>query len=122
MKKLLALFGLILTVATVSAPAVSAIDLFENCKSDNADQCKLVKEDKLGGNNSQIWTIVSFALGILGGIALIVIIIAGFQYTISQGDSGKVAAAKNTILYAVVALVVAMFAGVIVLFVTGFFS
>lgn len=123
MKKFLAVIGLVVTMAFVAAPAASAVDLFKNCKSDNTDQCKLVKEDNLKtGSGSQIWTIVSFALGILGGIAIIVIVIGGFMYATSAGDSGKLTAAKNTILYAVVGLVVAIFAGAIVMFVTGFFK
>ena len=45
------------------------------------------------------------------------IIIAGFRYVISQGDSGAVTSAKNTILYAVIGLIVAIFAWAIVDFV-----
>lgn len=98
------------------APAAGALDI--PCQSDNAKQCEILKGGDLTKN---IWGIVSFALGILGGIAIIVIIVAGLMYTISSGDSGKVAAAKNTIIYAVVGLVVAMLAVVIISFVNGFF-
>lgn len=48
---------------------------------------------------------VYFWVGIL---AVIMIISGGVQYTISQGDPGKVARAKQTILYAIIGLVVAL--------------
>jgi hypothetical protein len=45
------------------------------------------------------------------------IIYGGIQYVISVGDSGKVAKAKNTIIYAVVGLIVAILSYAIVNFV-----
>jgi biopolymer transport protein ExbB/TolQ len=48
---------------------------------------------------------------------VIVIIVAGIRYTTSGGNSNSVAAAKNTLLYAVIGLVVAVFAYAIVNFV-----
>ena len=48
---------------------------------------------------------------------MIVLIIGGIRYVISSGDSGQVQSAKNTILYAVVGLVVVIMAYAIVNFV-----
>jgi hypothetical protein len=42
------------------------------------------------------------------------IIVGGMKYITSNGDSGKVTAAKNTVVYAVVGLLVAIFSWVIV--------
>lgn len=56
-------------------------------------------------------------LFIIGAISVVMIIIGGFQYVISGGDSTKVEKAKNTILYAVVGLVVAILAFALVNFV-----
>ena len=53
----------------------------------------------------------------VGIIAVIFIIIGGVNYTISQGDPGKVAKAKSTILYAIVGLVVSLLAFAITEFV-----
>ena len=50
-------------------------------------------------------------------IAVIVIIIGGIFYMTSQGDPGKVSRAKNTILYAVIGLIVSLLAFAIVNFV-----
>lgn len=54
---------------------------------------------------------------VVGAVSVIMIIIGGFRYIISGGDSAGVTAGKNTILYAVVGLVVVLFAQVIVRFV-----
>ena len=54
---------------------------------------------------------------VVGSVSVIMIIIGGFRYIISGGDSGGVTAGKNTILYAIVGLVIVLFAQVIVRFV-----
>lgn len=54
---------------------------------------------------------------IVGAVSVIMIIIGGFRYIISGGDSAGVSAAKNTILYAIVGLVIVLFAQVIIRFV-----
>lgn len=54
---------------------------------------------------------------VVGSISVIMIIIGGFRYVISNGDTNGVSAAKNTILYAIVGLVIVLFAQVIVNFV-----
>lgn len=54
---------------------------------------------------------------VVGTVSVIMIIIGGFRYIISGGDSSSVSAAKNTILYAVVGLIIVLFAQVIVRFV-----
>lgn len=98
-----------LAATFVFAPATYALDV--TCQSDIPGQCDMIKGANL---KKGVWDIISFALGILGGVAVIVIIIAGIMYTTSSGDSGKITAAKNTIIYAAVGLVVAILAGAIV--------
>ena len=61
--------------------------------------------------------IINVALGIIGFIAVVMIIMGGIQYTTSSGDAAKVTKAKNTILYGVVGLVIALLAFAIVNFV-----
>lgn len=63
---------------------------------------------------SQVINILSLAVGV---VAVIMIIVGGFKYITSGGDSGNVTGAKNTILYAVVGLIVVALAQVIVRFV-----
>jgi hypothetical protein len=54
---------------------------------------------------------------IVGVAAVIMIIIGGFRYITSSGDSASVNSAKNTILYAIIGLVIVALAQVIVRFV-----
>ena len=61
--------------------------------------------------------IINVALGIIGFIAVAMIIVGGVQYTTSAGDAAKVTKAKNTILYGVVGLVIALLAFAIVNFI-----
>ena len=54
-------------------------------------------------------------------IAVIVLVIAGFIYATSQGEPGKVAQAKNAMLYTVVGLIVVYMSAAIIMFVNGAF-
>ena len=67
-------------------------------------------------------TITNTLLFLLGAISVIMIIIGGLRYVISGGDSAAVTAAKNTILYAIVGVIVAILAYAIINFVIGSFS
>ena len=64
---------------------------------------------------------LNIAYLLAGIIAVIVIIIGGFMYTTSAGDSSGVTKAKNMILYAVVGLIVIIAAFAITNFVLGNF-
>ena len=63
--------------------------------------------------------IINVALSVLGLVAVIMIIMGGFSFMTSTGDATKVTKAKNTILYGVVGLVIALLAFAIVNFVLG---
>jgi hypothetical protein len=54
---------------------------------------------------------------IVGAASVIMIIYGGFRYITSGGDSGKVGNAKNTLIYAIVGLVIVALAQIIVRFV-----
>ena len=68
------------------------------------------------GAFTRITNTVLYAVGL---IAVIMLVLGGFKYIISGGDSKKVDAAKNTILYAIIGLIIAVFAYAIVNFVIG---
>lgn len=65
--------------------------------------------------------IINILLFVIGLIAVLMIIIGGIRYVVSGGDQSAITGAKNTILYAVVGLVVAMLAFAIVNFVVSKF-
>lgn len=54
---------------------------------------------------------------IVGVVAVIMIIVGGFRYITSGGESGNVSGAKNTLIYAIVGLVIVALAQFIVHFV-----
>lgn len=61
--------------------------------------------------------VVNFLSIIVGIVAVIMIIIGGFRYITSGGESGNVSGAKNTLIYAIVGLVIVALAQFIVHFV-----
>lgn len=71
------------------------------------------------GENSIFKTVVNFLLFFIGAISVIMLIWGGIRYATSGGASGSVTSAKNTILYAVIGLVVAFLAYAIVNWVLG---
>lgn len=64
-----------------------------------------------GGIVTQVINIMLFLVGIL---AVIMIIWAGIRYTTAHGDKGQVESAKNTMIQAIVGLIIAMVAYAIV--------
>ena len=75
-----------------------------------------VDENKLSGT---VKTILQIVIGIVGVLAVIMIIFGGIQYTTSAGDTGRVTKAKNTILYGIIGLVISLLAFAIVTWVLG---
>jgi len=66
-------------------------------------------------------TISNIMLFVLGAVAVIMIVVGGIRYATSNGDQSAVKGAKDTILYAVVGLIVALIAYAIVNFVINQF-
>lgn len=64
-----------------------------------------------------IRTVINVLSLLVGSICVIMIIVGGFRYLISGGDSNGVTAAKNTIIYAIVGLVIVLLAQALVRFV-----
>ena len=63
--------------------------------------------------------VINTILYIVGILAVVMVIFGGVQYTTSAGDQAKVTKAKNTILYGLIGLIVAVLAYAIVNFVVG---
>jgi len=68
---------------------------------------------------STVNTIINVIIGVVGFVAVVIIIMGGISYTTSAGDPGKVKKAKDTILYGIVGLVIALLAFAIVNFILG---
>lgn len=69
--------------------------------------------------NNIITTVINVFSLVVGVVSVIMIIIGGLKYITSGGESNNVTSAKNTIMYALVGLVIVALAQVIVRFVLG---
>ena len=88
-----------------------------NAKSEVNSGISSVNDGNSTDLPSFITNIVNILLFLAGAVAVIVIIIGGIRYVMSSGDAGQVQSAKNTILYAVIGLIVVIMAYAIVNFV-----
>jgi hypothetical protein len=100
-----------LAVSQVPVPVFAApVDVLTQCNN-QSQVCK-------GTNKNSLYAIlknvINLLLTISGAVAVIMIVIGGIRYTTSNGDQSQVTSAKNTILYAIVGLVVAIMAFAIV--------
>ncbi|MEX0932015.1 MAG: hypothetical protein WDZ81_00215 [Candidatus Saccharimonadales bacterium] len=75
--------------------------------------------DAKGVLESIVQPIVNLLLFLIGAVAVIMLIIGGFRYVISGGDSEAIKGAKNTIIYAIIGIVIAFLSYAIVNFVVG---
>jgi hypothetical protein len=76
-------------------------------------------EDAEARINHIITMIINIFSLIVGVVSVIMIIIGGLKYITSGGDTGNVTGAKNTILYAIIGLVIVAMAQFLVRFVLG---
>lgn len=80
------------------------------------------QQENLFGEGGLFQTITNVLLFVIGAISVIMLIIGGIRYVLSGGDSSAVTSAKNTILYAVIGIVVAILAYAMVNFVITSFT
>ncbi len=122
------LFSLVLAVATF-IPAIMpetvgavGVNVFSNCGSTGSSGAGICDGTSPTDFAKLMHNVINTILIVLGMIAVIMIVIGGIRYTTSNGDSSQVQAAKNTVLYAVVGLVIAIMAYAIVNFVIAAFK
>jgi len=123
MKSILFTFALLIGLVGFVAQPVGAINVFkDSCKGSNSSDAVCTEAGKgATGASDLIQRLITTLLYVVGVISIIVMIVGGIKYVTSDGDSSKVNSAKNTILYAVIGLVVAMLAFAIVNFVVAQF-
>lgn len=102
-----------LAAIVLASGSVSALTLQEGAEAARCDGCPA----DLFGDTGVFKQVTNTILYIVGIIAVIMLIIGGIRYVISGGDSKKVTDAKNTVLYAIIGLVIAFLAFAIVNFV-----
>lgn len=69
-------------------------------------------------NGVSITYIMSWVFGIFGAVAVLMIVYAGIQLILSQGNSEKVATARRSIIFSAVGLIIILFSWAIVGFIT----
>lgn len=79
-------------------------------------------DDKQAPIESLIVTVINYALAVMGSIAVILVIIAGFMLMTAQGESTQIDKGKEIIKYAIIGLVAAFLSYIIVLFVQSLFT
>lgn len=107
------LCGILMGVSLAPSLSASAMTLREGAEAARCDECP----ENLFGDTGVFKQITNVVLYIVGVIAVIMLIIGGVKYVISGGDAKKVTDAKNTVLYAIIGLIIAFLAFAIVNFV-----
>lgn len=110
--------------ALVPVQSASAVNVFENgCSGAQGGSADTICGSATGKNGSgdelvpMIKTVINVLIFVVGIIAVIMIIVGGLRYTVSNGESAQLKAAKDTVMYSVIGLVVAIMAFAIVNFV-----
>lgn len=101
------------------SPAYAEVTDIKDCVGDvtclqDEDEHSIFSQGSL---MSTLTTIINVIVGMVGFVAVAMIVMGGISYATSQGDAAKTKKAMNTILYGVVGLVVALLAFAIVNFV-----
>lgn len=121
-KSLVPVLGILALIATfvLLTPSVEA---FDGTIQGGANAAKGTGQNpELFGNSGIFKTITDVLLFVLGAVSVIMIIIGGLRYVVSGGNSANVTAAKNTILYAIVGVIIALLSYAIINFVLGSFT
>lgn len=105
-----------LSVAPYSAP-VLALGEGGPAQSIEVARGTGVPTNLANGDGSLVRKIIDMMLLGITIVSVIMLIIGGFRYVVSGGQKESVTAAKNTILYAIVGLLIALFAFAIIKFV-----
>ncbi len=120
---LLLISALTLGLSFVAPSVVHAVDCSTselsiqsgaNCAQGNNTPTNL-----FDGDNSIFKTVVNILLFLVGAVAVIMLIYGGIRYVTSGGAQDQVTAAKNTIMYAIIGIVVAILAFAVVNFVVS---
>lgn len=115
----LGVFSLVAVPAMVPAVAFADNTILNNaCSGSNFDAsgASTTCDDTTdgGGINAILRKVIQIFSVIVGFVAVVMIIVGGIKYITSGGDSGNISGAKNTIIYAVIGLIIVALAQVLV--------
>ena len=111
--------GGIFVVPTFAADTTTQDSIDKICKANpNASVCADLQKPGSDGTFSNVFTnIVNILLYVVGVIAVVMIVVSGIRMTVSRGKPDSVSKARNSLLYSIVGLVIAVSAYAIVNFV-----
>ncbi len=124
-RRLISLISLFVVLFAVLAPVTYAFDPFGDvCEGASDATVCTEKEEPQDITSNRIYgrdgvftkavNIISIAIGIA---AIVMVFIGSFKFIMSGGDANQAASARRTVTFAIVGVVVALFAQVIILFV-----
>lgn len=117
-KNIVASTGIVLGLVTgVGVAALVPVQVGASVQGEIEDGVQAVNPGGSGDLEDLITTIVNVLLFLIGVFSVIMIIYGGFRFVTSGGSAESVKTAKNTILYAIVGLVIAILSFAIVNFV-----
>ena len=125
LKKLIVpLLGLFFIVVPLAVPAIVSADIQDSLcgaattqKVDVSADCQTATKGSEGRFQIILTDIINIFSIIVGVVAVIMIIFGGFKYITSAGNQESIKSAKNTIIYALIGLIIVALAQVIVRFV-----
>ncbi len=111
-------FGVILSLSVVNATCFATSDIPAACNLDPSfsELCSHGTEEDM---MTIIGNVLNAIYGVIAVVAVVMIVVAGIKYSTSQGDPGKIQAAKATITYAIIGLVITITAFAITNFILG---
>lgn len=112
--------GVVLIALLCISSVAYAVDPFKDvCAQGGGDSAVCTSRKTTDPVSEAIGNVTSILALVAGIISVIYVVVGGFKYITSNGDSSAIATAKSTIIYALVGLVVALMARPLINFVLG---
>ncbi|NBU34354.1 hypothetical protein EB118_12880 [bacterium] len=90
-----------------------------NCEQGSTDGGCLTNLPNVAANQTTLSNLLTVVFGVIGAVAVIIIIVQAIRFIMSQGESQKAADARRGVIYAAIGLAIAVSAEIIVNFVVG---
>ena len=119
MKRLFFILTLSLVIALPASANAQFDPLGPACDetTEDASVCSADGSDPIAGKEGIIMRVVNILSYVVGAASVIMVIYGGMKYVLANGDSNSISTARNTILYALIGVVVFLFSQLIIRFV-----
>ena len=110
MKKIVTIttaLALVMVGGFLLSQVASAVGIYDACSTDPNN---IVCANSSESVDPVIKTVIRYLLIISGIVSVVMVIIGGLKYSTSNGDSSKLSSAKNTILYAIIGVIISALA------------